>query len=86
VQIVRMQYRHLWRRTRLDDYHVIDSKAVDKALTFLVEHSPSQMHLVIATRKDPHRPPAPAAGAGRGRWVFAVKYQKRNLPEMGTFH
>ncbi len=29
----------------LDDYHVIDSKAVDKALTFLVEHLSAQMHL-----------------------------------------
>jgi len=32
----------------LDDYHVIDSKPVDEALTFLVEHLPPQMHLVIA--------------------------------------
>ncbi len=40
----------------LDDYHVIDSKAVDKALTFLVEHLSAQMHLVIATREDPHLP------------------------------
>src|SRR5439155_11169529 len=31
----------------LDDYHVIDAKAVDQALTFLVEHLPPQMHLVI---------------------------------------
>ena len=40
----------------LDDYHVIDAKAVDNALTFLLEHLPSQMHLVIATREDPHLP------------------------------
>ena len=40
----------------LDDYHVIDSQAVDQALTFLVEHLPPQMHLVIATREDPHLP------------------------------
>jgi len=37
----------------LDDYHIIDSKPVDHALTFLLEHLPSQMHLVIATREDP---------------------------------
>ena len=36
----------------LDDYHVIDAKAVDIALTYLVEHLPPQMHLVIATRED----------------------------------
>ena len=40
----------------LDDYHVIDSKSVDEALAFLVEHLPPQMHLVIATREDPPLP------------------------------
>jgi len=40
----------------LDDYHVIDSKPVDEALTFLLEHLPPQMHLVIATREDPPLP------------------------------
>ena len=40
----------------LDDYHVIEAKAVDQALTYLVEHLPPQMHLVIATRADPQLP------------------------------
>ncbi len=40
----------------LDDYHIIDSKPVDNALTFLIEHLPPQMHLVIATREDPQLP------------------------------
>src|SRR5260370_15179254 len=40
----------------LDDYHVTDAKPIDQALTFLVEHLPSQMHLVIATREDPQLP------------------------------
>jgi LuxR family maltose regulon positive regulatory protein len=40
----------------LDDYHVIDSKSVDEALAFLVEHQPPQMHLIIATREDPSLP------------------------------
>ncbi len=40
----------------LDDYHVIETKAVDTALTFLLEHLPPQMHLVIATREDPPLP------------------------------
>ena len=40
----------------LDDYHVLDAKPVDNALTFLLEHLPPQMHLVIATREDPHLP------------------------------
>ncbi|MBK8417504.1 MAG: AAA family ATPase [Anaerolineales bacterium] len=40
----------------LDDYHLLDSKSVDQALTFLVEHLPQQMHLVITTREDPSLP------------------------------
>lgn len=40
----------------LDDYHSIDSKPVDNALTFLLEHLPSKMHLVITTREDPALP------------------------------
>src|SRR6266699_1990124 len=40
----------------LDDYHVIDAQPVDQALTYLVDHLPPQMHLVIATREDPQLP------------------------------
>ena len=40
----------------LDDYHVIDSKPVDEALTFLLKHLPPQIHLVIASREDPSLP------------------------------
>ena len=40
----------------LDDYHVIDARPVDQVLSYLVEHLPSHMHLVIATREDPHLP------------------------------
>jgi ATP/maltotriose-dependent transcriptional regulator MalT len=40
----------------LDDYHVIDAKPVDYAITFLLERLPPHMHLVIATRVDPHLP------------------------------
>jgi LuxR family maltose regulon positive regulatory protein len=49
----------------LDDYHVIDSKSIDNALTFLLEHLPSQMHLVIATREDPHLPLARLRARGQ---------------------
>ena len=38
----------------LDDFHLIDAKAVDNALTFLLEHLPPQMHLIIASREDPN--------------------------------
>ena len=40
----------------LDDYHLLDSKALNEALTFLVEHQPPQLQLVIASREDPPLP------------------------------
>ena len=40
----------------LDDYHMLDSKAVDNVLTFLIDHQPPQMHMVITTREDPNLP------------------------------
>ena len=48
----------------LDDYHVIDAKPIDHALTYLVEHLPPQMHLVIATREDPPLPLARLRAGG----------------------
>jgi LuxR family maltose regulon positive regulatory protein len=40
----------------LDDYHVIDAQPIQQALTFLLEHIPPQMHLIIAGRADPTLP------------------------------
>ena len=49
----------------LDDYHVVDAEAVDQALTFLLEHLPPQMHLVIVTREDPSLPLARLRARGQ---------------------
>jgi ATP/maltotriose-dependent transcriptional regulator MalT len=40
----------------LDDYHLINALPVHEALTFILEHLPPQMHLVIASRTDPPLP------------------------------
>jgi LuxR family transcriptional regulator, maltose regulon positive regulatory protein len=40
----------------LDDYHVIDSEAVHGILSFLLEHLPPNVHLVISSRIDPPLP------------------------------
>ncbi|CAG0969337.1 Serine/threonine-protein kinase PknK [Anaerolineae bacterium] len=40
----------------LDDYHVISNQAIHEGMTFLIEHLPQQLHLVIATRADPLLP------------------------------
>jgi len=49
----------------LDDYHLIDSKDVDDALTFLIDNMPSQMHLLISTRTDPRLPIARLRAGGQ---------------------
>jgi LuxR family maltose regulon positive regulatory protein len=40
----------------LDDYHFVDSTAVDEAIAFLLDYLPPQLHLVITTRVDPRLP------------------------------
>ncbi len=40
----------------LDDYHFINSQAVHDQVTFLLEHCPKTLHLVIVTRSDPPLP------------------------------
>ncbi len=40
----------------LDDYHVIEARAIHKELTFLLENQPPHMHLMLATRSDPPLP------------------------------
>src|ERR687890_725802 len=49
----------------LDDYHVIHATAVDDALTFLLEHLPPRVKLVIATREDPPLPIARMRARGQ---------------------
>jgi LuxR family maltose regulon positive regulatory protein len=40
----------------LDDYHLIETRAIHDALGFLLENLPTQLCLVIATREDPFLP------------------------------
>ena len=40
----------------LDDYHVIDSPSVHEGMAFLLAHLPARLHVVLATRSDPHLP------------------------------
>ncbi|NEQ47337.1 MAG: helix-turn-helix transcriptional regulator [Leptolyngbya sp. SIOISBB] len=50
----------------LDDYHLIESEAVDQVLEFLVQYlPPTSMHLVIATREDPPLPLARLRARGQ---------------------
>ena len=40
----------------LDDYHVITEPTIHNALTFILDHCPSKLHLVLLTRVDPPFP------------------------------
>jgi LuxR family transcriptional regulator, maltose regulon positive regulatory protein len=40
----------------LDDYHLVTEQAIHASLTYLVEHLPPQLHLILATRADPPLP------------------------------
>ncbi len=48
----------------LDDYHLIDAREVQDGMAFLLEHLPTQVHLVIAGRADPALPLARLRGRG----------------------
>jgi LuxR family maltose regulon positive regulatory protein len=48
----------------LDDYHLIESKQIHDGITYLLEHMPANVHLVIATRADPPLPLAHFRGKG----------------------
>ncbi len=68
----------------LDDYHVIDAKSVDNALTFLLKHLPPQMHLVIGTREDPDWPLARLRARGQ-LTELRVTDLRFTLPEAAGF-
>ncbi len=38
----------------LDDYHTIETKAIDQALDFFIDHLPPHIHLVMTSRVDPN--------------------------------
>ena len=40
----------------LDDYHLVETPAIHAALTFLLDHLPPQMHVMITSRSDPPLP------------------------------
>ena len=49
----------------LDDYHLIDSPPVHASLTFLLEHLPPGLHVVLASRADPPLPLARLRARGQ---------------------
>jgi LuxR family maltose regulon positive regulatory protein len=59
----------------LDDYHAVDAAPVDQALSFVLEHLPHTMHLVVATREDPPLPLARLRARGQVTELRAADLQ-----------
>ena len=57
----------------LDDYHLVDSTEVDKALEFLLQHLPPQQHLMLLTREDPQLPLARLRASGYMQEIRAAE-------------
>ena len=49
----------------LDDYHVITADPMQRGMTFLLEHQPPQLHLMLVTRSDPPFPLARLRAQGQ---------------------
>jgi LuxR family transcriptional regulator, maltose regulon positive regulatory protein len=49
----------------LDDYHVLESTPVHDGVSFLLDHLPSRLHVVIASRSDPPLPLARLRARGQ---------------------
>src|SRR6266568_1135877 len=49
----------------LDDYHIITANPIQRGMTFLLEHLPPRLHLILATRADPPLPLARLRAQGQ---------------------
>lgn len=68
----------------LDDYHVLTAPSIQQAMTFLVEHCPPQLHLVLVTRADPPLPLARLRARGQLTELRASQLQFEDS-ETATF-
>src|SRR5204862_4689297 len=55
----------------LDDYHVISERTVHAQLSFLLEHQPPHVHLLLLSRSDPPLPLPRLRARGEGLEVGA---------------
>jgi len=68
----------------LDDYHVITAESIQRGMTFLLEHLPPQLHLILATRADPPLPLARLRAQGQLCKVRAADL-RFDTEEVSTF-
>jgi LuxR family maltose regulon positive regulatory protein len=68
----------------LDDYHLADGPGVRPGMSFLLDHLPPQVHLVISTRADPALPLARLRARGELTEVRAADL-RFTTDEAGTY-
>ncbi len=54
----------------LDDYHLVTEQAIHRSLTYLLDHLPSQLRVILSTRSDP---PLPLSWLRARGQVFEVR-------------
>ncbi len=64
----------------LDDYHLITEEQIHASLASLLEHLPSQLHLIVATRANPPLP-LPLLRAQRRVWEIRLEQLRCTLEE-----
>jgi LuxR family maltose regulon positive regulatory protein len=55
----------------LDDYHLITADPVHKAISFILQHMPVQLHLIITSRSEPPLPIALLRARNALNWINA---------------
>ena len=64
VDAAAVERTHRWLLV-LDDYHVITTPEIHEALTYLLDHAPEQLRVLVATRSDPPLPVARLRSRGQ---------------------
>jgi LuxR family maltose regulon positive regulatory protein len=59
----------------LEDYHVITSPLIHEAVSFLLDHLPSLLHLIIMTRSDPALPLTRLRASGDLHELYAPDFR-----------
>jgi len=68
----------------LDDYHVLSETNIHRAVSYILDHIPAKMQVLIATRSDPPLPLARLRGRGKLQ-EFRVKDLQFSLEETKQF-
>lgn len=73
----------------LEDYHLIIEQQIHTNLSYLVEHLPSQLHIILSTRIDPPLPLSQLRAASwpqRRQLIQHIRRQLSSLPLRNAYY